>query len=322
MGGSHKEKVLQIAALNYLLTLADKYPDSSVRRVELTAKFPPHVGLDDGVVWASKYVPKFQVVSSGVDGSDVCVRYGSVVLTPRVFLPWLRGRLEKRGVVFERVGEVKRLGELKDRGHDVLVNASGLGSMTLEDVKDGKMMMDRTYCTVVRSWFEGAFVRQGDGYYTYIFARGDGTAVVGGVSHPVDEPVKSMEEVHREVSCHGPVLCVCAQANTTRLALPACIRSRAGGLPLVRSGALRDSGGPCRNPALKTSGSCGQERGGRLAEGGSSLRHHGGWLHLQFWPWTGGGQVCGAAASLLTSIVILTRGVPMCIPNGIQCRAI
>jgi hypothetical protein len=232
MGGSDKEKVLQIAALNYLLTLADKYPDSSVRRVQLTARFPPSTGLDDEAVWSSKYVPKFEVVSSGVDGSEVCVKYGSVVLTPRVFLPWLRGRLEKRGVVFKRVGEVKRLGELKDMGHDVLVNASGLASMTLEDVKDGKMMMDRTYCTVVKSWFEGAFVGQGDGYYTYIFSRGDGTAVVGGVSHPVDEPVKSMADVHREVSWQGPVLGVCTQANP-RLALQACIRNRAGGLLLV-----------------------------------------------------------------------------------------
>jgi hypothetical protein len=102
------------------------------------------------------------------------VRYGSVVLTPGVFLPWLKRMLEEDGVRFEKVGEVASLGELMGTWmeHDVLINASGLGSTKLQDVKDEKVVSDRTYVTVVKSDIKAAFVKRGVGVYTYIFGRG------------------------------------------------------------------------------------------------------------------------------------------------------
>ncbi|KAF4310827.1 putative FAD dependent oxidoreductase-like protein [Botryosphaeria dothidea] len=59
----------------------------------------------------------------------------SWVLTPTVFLPWLRGQLEAAGVAFKRV-EVRSLEDLKGMGHDVLINATGWGARYLGDVAD------------------------------------------------------------------------------------------------------------------------------------------------------------------------------------------
>jgi len=196
---------MQLAALDYLRQLAMLHPESSVRCVKLTEIFPPAVTCSDvtdthGGVWFAGRVPDFEVLDQGhgvVEGAKV--RYGSVVLTPGVFLPWLRRKLEEDGVRFERLGEVGSLGELTGIGDSVLINASGLGSAKLGDVRDEKVMSDRTYVTVVKSGFEEAFVKRGEGVYTYIFGRGDGTAVVGGVSEPVGVGVRSMEEIHEDL---------------------------------------------------------------------------------------------------------------------------
>jgi hypothetical protein len=197
---------MQLAALDYLRQLAIDHPESSVRCVELTEILPPGVtcanGTDtQGGVWFAGRVPGFEVLDQGhgvAEGAKV--RYGSVVLTPGVFLPWLGRKLEKGGVRFERAGEVGSLGELTGIGHGVLINASGLGSAKLADVRDEKMMSDRTYVTLVRSEFKEAFVKRGEGVYTYIFGRGDGTAVIGGVSEPVGMGVMPMKEIHEDVS--------------------------------------------------------------------------------------------------------------------------
>lgn len=194
---------MQVAALNHLLVLAEQYPESSVRRVKLDAVFTTHTKVNSAdAVWPCGQVPNWELVSSGSEsGGRVRTRYDTVVLTPKVFLPWLRARLEKRGVVFKRIPTVKSLEELGGMvEYDVLVNASGRASATLEDVQDDKLTLDRTYCTVVKSSFEGASVHYGNGYYSYVFGRGDGTAVVGGLSHDVEDPVWSTEYVHGEVS--------------------------------------------------------------------------------------------------------------------------
>jgi hypothetical protein len=197
---------MQLAALEYLRKLAADHPESSVRLVTLTDVFGGGTGIKASdnsptAVWYNGRVPEFEVLNEGGEnGQEARVRFGSVVLTPAVFLLWLQRRLLERGVKFERVGEVKALGELAYLGHDVLVNASGQASGVLEDVKDEKVITDRTYVAVVKSEFQQAFVHRGAGVYTYVFGRGDGTAVVGGVSEPTANPVKSVEEVHDIVS--------------------------------------------------------------------------------------------------------------------------
>ncbi len=191
---------MQLGALAYLQRVALEHPESSARIVELTDVFGPDLGAGEQTaqgVWFGGKVVGYEVLS---EGEEVMVRYGSVVLDPGVFLPWLRKMLEEDGIKFERIGEVKSLGELSERGHDVLINASGVASMTLEDVRDEKLVMDRTHVTVVRSDFQSAYVHRGPGVYTYIFGRGDGTAVVGGLSELVQNGATPQGQVHEDVS--------------------------------------------------------------------------------------------------------------------------
>lgn len=202
---------MQLAALDYLRkTLAADHPEleTGVRSVTLTDVFgtiPASAGASPEVgVWFAERVPGFEVLSTKQDDGPLKVKYGSAVVNPEVFLGWIRKQLEARGVQFERIAEIKALGDLKGRGHDVLVNASGLASRTLEDVKDEAVVMDRTYITVVKGDFDGAFVHRGEGVYTYMFGRGDGTVAIGGVSEPVSEPVKDAADIHHDVSCLPP----------------------------------------------------------------------------------------------------------------------
>ncbi|GAB1315435.1 hypothetical protein MFIFM68171_05645 [Madurella fahalii] len=203
LGGSEREQRMQLDALTFLRKLAASHPESSVRVTELTDVYDGAVGVRSGEeVWYSGRVPCFEVVErppGGDGGPGVEVRYGSAVLNPVVFLPWLRARLEAQGVKFQRVGTVKALGELAGLGHDVLINASGAASLTLEDVRDEKVIMDRTYTVLVKSEYRGMFVRRGAAEYTYVFGRQDGTAVVGGISEPLDKERRSPEEVRENL---------------------------------------------------------------------------------------------------------------------------
>lgn len=103
----------------------------------------------------------------------------TVVLTPPVFLPWLAKRLKDSGVTFHRK-DVKTLRELKDYGHDVLVNATGWGAKFLHDVEDPKLQQVRGQTVLVKSGLEKIVVRHGKDY-TYAIPRLDGTVILGGI---------------------------------------------------------------------------------------------------------------------------------------------
>lgn len=197
---------MQLRALKHWLKLAQDHPESSVRRVRLTEVCDVGAQAADHL-WYRDSVPGFELLDAAAvaskygDDAKSGARYDSVVLRPKTFLPWLRSQLEKSGVRFERISKMAALSDLNHLGHDVLVNASGSESLVLTDVRDDKVTMDRTYITVVKSEYQEAFVRRSLGQYTYIFSRGDGTVAVGGISEPVTEAVKSVEEVRAGV-CH------------------------------------------------------------------------------------------------------------------------
>lgn len=204
LGGTRPEQKMQLRALKHWLKLAEDHPESSVRRVRLTEVHDVGAQAADNL-WYRDNVPGFELLDAAAVASEYGgdaksgARYASVVLTPRKFLPWLRSQLEYSGVRFERIGKVAALSDLKYLGHDVLVNASGSESLVLTDVRDDKVTMDRTYITVVKSEYQEAFVRRSLGQYTYMFSRGDGTVAVGGISEPVREAVKGVEEVRAGV---------------------------------------------------------------------------------------------------------------------------
>lgn len=195
---------MQLHALRHWLKLAESHPASSVRRVRLTEVYDVGApGADH--LWYRDGVPGFELLDAGgmasKYGGDARsgARYDSVVLNPKIFLPWLRRQLEDSRVVFERIGKVAALSELEPLGHDILVNSSGAASLILTDVRDDKVITDRTHVTIVKSDYREAFVRRSSGQYTYVFGRGDGTVVVGGTSEPVGEAVKDMDEVRADV---------------------------------------------------------------------------------------------------------------------------
>ncbi|KAK0711711.1 FAD dependent oxidoreductase-like protein [Lasiosphaeris hirsuta] len=186
LGGTPREQAMQLDALAWYRAVAAAHPEAGVRRVGMT---------DLGVAadaWFHGRVPGLREVDGGVG-------YESAVLDPGVFLPWLRRVLEEQGVKFVRVGTVRSLGELAYLGGHVLVNASGLASLTLKDVRDDAVVMDRTYTALVKSDYRDAFVRRGKTEYSYYFGRGDGTAVLGGISEPVDSVVRTVAEVRADL---------------------------------------------------------------------------------------------------------------------------
>jgi len=203
LGGTPDEESMQLHALHYLRELAVKHPESGVHQVKLTDVPPPGGQSPPWFAGPPALVPDF--VNLDYPADQIRFTYRSVVVNPKVFLPWLTERLQKQGVVFRRIPTVERLVDVKralgpEHKQDLLVNASGLASATLEDVKDDEMALDRTYVTVIKLQYQDAFVRHDAWPYTYIFGRGNGTTVVGGVSDPTTERVKTTAEVHRDVS--------------------------------------------------------------------------------------------------------------------------
>ncbi|KAI1264862.1 nucleotide-binding domain-containing protein [Xylariaceae sp. FL1019] len=205
LGGSPLEEQMQLDALAFCRKLATSHPESSVKLNKLTDVY--NVGASAvSDLWYRERVPDFKVLDAShfaLKGEEaqpaVAVRYLSFALTPTIFLPWLRKRLADSGVVFKRIDTVKSIAELEHFDHDVLINASGVASSTLEDINDEQVITDRTYVTVVRSKYQEAFVRRCATEYTYIFGRHDGTAVLGGISEPVQNEVQSSAVIRKDL---------------------------------------------------------------------------------------------------------------------------
>lgn len=197
LGGTPLEQKMQLDALHFLRQLAVQHPESGVVCSDLVDLFDD-VAEGEGF-WGLGRVPGIERLPC--ENGRMKLWYPSAVASPDVLLPFLRARLEAQGVKFIRVETVRELRELERFGGDVVINACGAGAATLGGVSDEQVVVDRTYTVLVRSGFEGSFVRRGNGgRYTYLFGRGDGTVVVGGVSEGVGEEVRGVEEVRGEVS--------------------------------------------------------------------------------------------------------------------------
>ncbi|KAI0098158.1 nucleotide-binding domain-containing protein [Nemania sp. FL0031] len=205
LGGSPLEQQMQLDALSFCRQLAVSHPESSVKINELTDVYDlGATSVSD--LWYHDRLPDYKpldaaqfVLKEENIQPTVAVQYSNFVVSPPVFLPWLRKRLEEAGVKFQRIPAVKSLADLEYLGHDVLVNASGLASATLEDVKDGNMITDRTYVTLVKSKYDKSFVRRSATEYTYIFGRCDGTTILGGISEPVANEVQSSATIRADL---------------------------------------------------------------------------------------------------------------------------
>ncbi|RKK11967.1 hypothetical protein BFJ66_g10922 [Fusarium oxysporum f. sp. cepae] len=179
---SPREQAMQLEGLMGLLRLAETNPESSVRRIEMT-EIMDRGSKED--VWYAGKAPNFRFLSREElpEGALYGMKYTTVVITPQKFLDWLYERLKARGIKFKRAC-VYSLADLKGMGHDVLINASGIGAENLKDVMEKNLTPWRLQTVVAKApvTYDRLFIRRGDkGYYSTAFSRKDGTVYVGGV---------------------------------------------------------------------------------------------------------------------------------------------
>jgi hypothetical protein len=193
---------MQLDTLAFGSKLATIHPESSVRCTELTDVYD--IGETCAKdLWCFNRIPQLRELDPAKAHKRakgiIEVKYPNFVLNPSVFLPWLRSQLEASGVKFRRIDTVRSLGELDYLGHDILINASGLASLSLTDVKDENVVMDRTYTILVKSDFDQSFVRRCATEYVYIFGLLNGTTAIGGISDPIGSKPRTPESVREHV---------------------------------------------------------------------------------------------------------------------------
>ncbi|KAH6662533.1 FAD dependent oxidoreductase [Halenospora varia] len=171
------EQQMQLQAFSYFWKLARSHPESSVKRIDMV-DIIDYAPLEK--MWYRDLMPEFRLMSKEEMPPDAVLGIQSIVLTPAVFLPWMRGQLESSGVAFKRCN-FKSLSELSGLGHDILINATGTGSGFLTDVKDPNVQQVRGQTILVRSNFDKIWIRRGVKDYTYALPRGDGTCILGGI---------------------------------------------------------------------------------------------------------------------------------------------
>lgn len=196
---SEREQKMQLDALSALWTIAGEFPESSARRITMH-EVMDYGSLED--IWYRSKVPNFrQMAKSELPrGAKFGLAWDTVVITPMVFLPWLRQRLEKRGVVFKRL-VVRSLADLKNLKHDVLVNASGSGAVGLQDVAETRIVpIKQQNLRIKKSGYDRLFIRRGDNgnYYSTAFSRADGTVYIGGIK-TLGASDFSVNEEHRKI---------------------------------------------------------------------------------------------------------------------------
>ncbi|KXS98301.1 hypothetical protein AC578_6837 [Pseudocercospora eumusae] len=107
--------------------------------------------------WFSSVVPNFRVLPKsdlprGIEGGTA---FTSVCINPAIYLPWLVSELLKLGAVMKRgiASHVADAAKLHHTGKtaDLVVNATGLGSLKLEGVADTKMYPARGQIVLVRN---------------------------------------------------------------------------------------------------------------------------------------------------------------------------
>ena len=196
-GSNEREQKFQLDSLAYFLQVAKTNPESSIRETEMTELFD--FGTLEERVWYRYKIPGFKVIPSNELPAGVAfgIKYASVVITPSTFLPWMREKLEAAGVKFLRAS-IRSLDDLRGMGHDVLVNATGTGSMRLSDVGDTNLQEVRGQSLLVKTKYDKLFTRRGKDY-TYVYARGDGTAILGGIKQYGNADPKVDDSIRRDV---------------------------------------------------------------------------------------------------------------------------
>lgn len=200
---SPRDQQVQLDAFAYWYKFALQHPESSVRRIQII-EILDYIPLEK--LWYAFKVPHFRILTKDEMPADAHfgVTYETVMITPSVFLPWMRARLESSGVRFLR-STVRSLSDLQGMGHDVLINATGIGAKYLSDVQDKQVLEVRGQTALVKTTYDKVWIRRGTKAYTYCLPRGDGTAILGGIKQ-FGSTIKEVDvELRNDVRMIDPV---------------------------------------------------------------------------------------------------------------------
>lgn len=178
-----RDQQLQLDAYAGLWRIASEHPESGLRISDVTEIMEEGMHGSPDAMWFGSKIPGFRLLTPRELPSAAAwgMTYKSIIISPPVFIKWLRARLEARGVAFRRMS-VESLHQLKDLGHDILINAAGAGSKRLTDVSDSTLVPFRLQSLVIEKEYDQGFIYRGrDGYYFNIFGRPDGTCYIGGI---------------------------------------------------------------------------------------------------------------------------------------------
>ncbi|KAG7405346.1 hypothetical protein LZL87_009039 [Fusarium oxysporum] len=136
-------------------------------------------------LWFKDFVPDFRLLSRDElpEGAKGGITYTTIVLNPNIFLPWMRSTLEISGVRFKML-DLHALSDARHLGHDVLINATGLGPRHLVDVQDPDMLFLKGQIILIKSDYKKSLMRDDGKDYTYVIPGLDGTVIIGGIRDP------------------------------------------------------------------------------------------------------------------------------------------
>ncbi|KAF5970008.1 d-amino-acid oxidase [Fusarium bulbicola] len=178
---SPRDRKMQRDTFIELWRLARRYPESSVKTIPMEEFFDKERTEDD--LWFKDFVPDFRLLTEEELPEGAKGGYTTIVLNPNIFLVWMRNTLETSGVRFKRI-DLHALSDARHLGHDVLINASGLGPSYLVDVRDPDMLFLKGQIILVKSDYSKCMMRDDGKDYTYAIPRLDGTVIIGGIRDP------------------------------------------------------------------------------------------------------------------------------------------
>ena len=176
---SHLQQKMQSDSFKFYWDLAHRDPSSGVKIYPMTEYRDDFT--DDSKLWYKTLMPDYRVllVSELPSGVKLGVKYTTLAMNPLLLLPWLKKRLDAKGVKFIRV-EVSSIDEARKLANaKVIVNASGVGARKLAGDKAVRPIRGQTM--FVKTAFSELVMREGS-EYTYVIPRmGSGGVIMGGI---------------------------------------------------------------------------------------------------------------------------------------------
>jgi len=181
------------ASFRWFWELAEKHPESSVK------KMTEHLFRDntdtDSDLWWKDFMPDYKILPQASlpphSNAQIAISHTTLVMHANKYILWLHSRLLARGVRFVRAS-VASIAEVHSGVYntegggvepDVIVNATGVGALTLGGVEDLDVEPIRGQTLLLSDphlKITTMTLRSGNDY-CYIIPRGDGTVVVGGI---------------------------------------------------------------------------------------------------------------------------------------------